>query len=216
MSALSEISLMRLPSQEPSHLRRHMTFTVAWLVFLLSYMLVGCKKEESAHSTPPQVTSDPTSSNESPPLPANENELAANDRPNSGRSQGASGGSTNVGRARPASETVVRDVDSSATPPANPPGSLGSAHPISRTPADAFAAAERLRKIATTASGQGNIEAAYQAALDGWQMTRVHTSNPQCTAIAAELLKALEEYGEQLPRARRSRPIDESKPLSFK
>jgi hypothetical protein len=65
-------------------------------------------------------------------------------------------------------------------------------------PAQAYASADDLRKKATNAARQGNIEAAYQYSLNGWEAVRVHEGDAKCRKLMTELLQELEVYGEQI------------------
>lgn len=90
----------------------------------------------------------------------------------------------------------------------------GKAGARKTSPAAAFALAEDSRKKATNEARQGNIEAAYGLALSGWEAARVHEDDPACRKLAAELLRDLETYGEQISADSSDAALG-SKPLRF-
>jgi hypothetical protein len=61
-----------------------------------------------------------------------------------------------------------------------------------------LAAAKKSQQSATNFARQGKLEPAYKATVAGWQMVRIHPSDPNCKKLAAELLDDIKDYSGQL------------------
>ena len=186
------------------------------VVLVLLVGLAGCKKQES---TPQNKSQTETSA--SPEIGVEK------PQDNSSTSQPAP--------SQPASEVLQADQlapdpsaaalnDRSSAPdkpatgdPAQSAKSASSGLARKRSPQEALAAAKKSQQSATNYARQGKLEPAYKAAVEGWQMVRIHPSDPKCKQLAVTLIEDIKNYSDQLAKAAGGKAgmSDDSKPIRF-
>jgi hypothetical protein len=208
------IAPLRCPPHNPGELLE--TTLLAIAVGLLLIGSAGCKKDERTHSSKPQ--------NEAPAIPAVRDEKSQDDSsaPHQAHSQPKPEVSQAVRTAPDTSEPAINDrksmpVEPAAGLPAQSTKSAPSGSSRKRSPQEAVAAAKNSQQSATQFARQGKLEPAYRAAVEGWQMVRIHSSDPNCKQLAAQLLEDIKNYSDQLVKAaggEAGMPND-SKPIRF-
>jgi hypothetical protein len=127
--------------------------------------------------------------------------------------------SSSKATAKPSEERTSKPEDdppTDSTPAARPPAAdpppkettavaatARSAGGATSTAASAIEAHHRAADLAEKAQGQqkrGSARAAYQSALEAYELATRFPDDPHCAALASELLPLLEELGESLPR----------------
>lgn len=192
------------------------TSRLAVLLFTLLLSFAGCKEKQKATSaeanneaqTVSRMTAEGSKGNASNAKPkSSEPEVSVP----SIRPMAADSSTSEMSDQIPVSE------DPATGSPAVSPESSNSGPTGKRSPQDALAAAKKYQESATNLARQGKLEPAYKAAVEGWQMVRIHPSDPNCKKVAAELLEDIRNYSDQLAKAaggEAGMPND-SKPIRF-
>lgn len=202
----------RLSNQ--GELQRIITPTIVVLALLAGF--AGCEKEK--------VVSPAKANKEAPASPQIEDEELEDDASNSepAPSQPTSKVLPADQSAPELSVATLNDrtsapIEPATEAPTESAKSLSSGPARKRSPEEALSAAKNFQQSAAQYARQGKLEPAYKEAVEGWQMVRIHPSDPNCKQIAAKLIEDIKNYSDQLVKAAGGQAgmPDASKPIRF-
>jgi hypothetical protein len=156
----------------------------------LTLCSAGCTQDSSKDRSTQEseLPQEPTPTSSAPKLP----------KPSVEKADLAAQANADAGEPVDTNSPIDSEAHAEKPAPSAPPNTGDSPN---GTPAQAYSAAMDSRQTATRQARAGKLEAAYAAALKGWQAVRAHPNDPRCQSLAAELLGELEIYGERLSDA---------------
>lgn len=198
----------------PGELRGIQRPTIVVLVLLIG--LAGCKKEER---TPPKKPQSETPA--SPEIEGEkQQETSSKSEPTPSQPESevlqAEQSAFDASAAAPNTRSSA-PVESATGVPAESAKSSSSGPARKRSPQEALSAAKNFQQSAAQFARQGKLEPAYKAAVEGWQMVRIHPSDSNCKQLAAKLIEDIKNYSDQVAKSAGGKAgmPDASKPIRF-